>query len=95
MFDFNVWINFAFFKSPLGGEVAGSEGGETTPAAGGAPAEGEEGKDEVVYLQISKPGHLINNNIRIVHTYKLLCIPLIDNALIFTYQSIHEIQCKW
>lgn len=49
MFDFNVWINFAFFKSPLGGEVAGSEGGETTPAAGGALAEGEEGKDEVVY----------------------------------------------
>ena len=29
-----------------GGEVAGSEGGETTPAAA-APAEGEEGKDEV------------------------------------------------
>lgn len=29
--------------------MAGSEGGETTPAAGGAPAEGEEGKDEVVY----------------------------------------------
>lgn len=31
---------------PDSGEVAGSEGGETTPAAGGAPAEGEEGKDE-------------------------------------------------
>lgn len=31
---------------PDSGEVAGSEGGETTPAAGGAPAEGEEGKEE-------------------------------------------------
>lgn len=48
-----VWFQslnlLCILKSPLGGEVAGSEGGETTPAAGGAPAEGEEGKDEVVY----------------------------------------------
>uniref|UniRef100_A0A8W8I9G4 Dynein intermediate chain 2, ciliary n=1 Tax=Magallana gigas TaxID=29159 RepID=A0A8W8I9G4_MAGGI len=36
---------------PDSGEVAGSEGGETTPAAGGAPAEGEEGKDETSATQ--------------------------------------------
>lgn len=57
-----VWfqsLNFlCIFKSPLGGEVAGSEGGETTPAAGGAPAEGEEGKDEVVYYRSQNQSNL-------------------------------------
>ena len=41
---YTVFMNKKKFWS--GGEVAGSEGGETTPAAA-APAEGEEGKDEV------------------------------------------------
>lgn len=58
-----VWFQslnlLCIFKSPLGGEVAGSEGGETTPAAGGAPAEGEEGKDaEVVYYRSQNQSNL-------------------------------------
>jgi hypothetical protein len=35
------------FLCTVGGEVAPSEGGEATSAAGVAPAEGEEGKEEV------------------------------------------------
>lgn len=39
-------LKIYIFLSPVGGEVAASEGGEATSAAG-APAEGEEGKDDV------------------------------------------------